>query len=152
MTPEERDAHWSLRMLFALEAASEDNARVILDQALAGVVLRYVVPGTELRLPLRGDPVIGPRHSDLADGIWIARLYPDLTRFLRIEPDDANTRCSLLQNCFPADTHWTAPLMGERKARREWPPEIWDRRPGRDDVLLHPAVRAVLIFCEARPA
>ena len=45
-------------------------------------------------------------------------------------------------------------------ARWNWPPDIWSRRPGRDDVLSHPALRiademmstarAVMIWWEAK--
>jgi hypothetical protein len=152
MTPAEREAHWSLRLLFALEAASENEARTILDQALAGVVVRYVPPGMQPGLPLRDEPVIVPRSQHRTEGIWIARLYPDLTHLLVIDPDDANTRCSFVMNCFPVDARWMAPQNGEHTARREWPPDIWNRQPGEDDVLLHPAVRAVMIYCERKQA
>ena len=152
MTPAEREAHWSLRLLFALEAASENEARTILVHALAGVVMRYVPPGMQPGLPLRDEPVIVPRSQHRTDRIWIARLYPDLTHLPVIDPDDANTRCSFVMNCFPADAHWMAPQSGEHTARREWPPDIWNRQPGEDDVLLHPAVRAVMIYCERKHA
>lgn len=152
MSPADREARWSLRLLFAIEAASENEARAILGDALAGVVLSYVPPGMSPRLPLHDEPVIRPRHRRIADDIWIAELHPDLTYLLVIDPDDAKTRCSFAQGCFPSDVTWTAPLNGERKAKREWPPDIWQRQPGRDDVLLHPAVRAVMIYCEARQA
>jgi hypothetical protein len=89
MTPAEREAHWSLRLLFALEAASENEARTILGQALAGVVMRYVPPGMQPGLPLRDQPVIVPRSQHRADRIWFARLYPDLTHLPVIDPDDA---------------------------------------------------------------
>jgi hypothetical protein len=80
---------------------------------------------------------------------WAPRP-PDLTRLPVIDPDDAKTRCSFVMNCFPVDTHWMAPQNGEHTARRDWPPEIWNRDPGHNDVLLHPAVRAVMIYCEAK--
>jgi hypothetical protein len=35
-------------------------------------------------------------------------------------------------------------------ARWDWPPDIWNRQPGTDDVLLHPAVQAVMIWCRHR--
>jgi hypothetical protein len=149
-TPAEREARWLLHVQFAIEAASEDEARAILGQALAGLVPGYVPPGMKPGLPLRGEPVIRPRHRRIADNIWIAKLHPDLTHLQVIDPDTASSRCSFVQDCFPLHTTWMAPLHGERKAKLEWPPEIWVREPGRDDVLLHPAVRAVMIYCEPR--
>jgi hypothetical protein len=147
MSSVEREAQWSLRLLFAIEASSENEASAILGQALAEVVLRYVPHGMRPGLPLSGDPVIARRSQLPTDSIWIARLHPDLTHLRVIDPDDAKTRCSFVMGCFPADTHWMAPLNGEHAARREWPPDIWNRQPGQDDVLLHLAVRAVMIFC-----
>ena len=152
MTPAEREARWSLRLLFAIEADSESEARAILGQVLTGVVLRYAPPGMPPGLPLSGEPVVAPRSQQPADSIWIARLSPDLTHLRKIDPDDAKTRCSFVMGCFPVDAPWMAPLSGERAARREWPPDIWNRRPGQDDVLLHPAVRAVMISCESKQA
>jgi hypothetical protein len=151
MTAAEREARWLLRVLFAIEAASEDEARAVLGQALAGVVDSYPPPGMKPELPVRGEPVIRPRHRRIADNIWVAELHPDLSHLQVIDPDDAKTRCSFVMGYFPQQTAWIAPLNGERNARREWPPEIWQREPGRDDVLLHPAVRAVMIYCEAKP-
>src|SRR5689334_7250341 len=81
VTPVEREARWTLFVRFAIEAASEAEARVVVREGLAGL---------DGDLPLRGDP--------------------------------RNT---------------------EREAQAEWPPDVWQRQPDRDDVLLHPAMRAV---------
>ena len=140
MTPAEREARWTLFVRFAIEVASEDAARAVLSQALAGL---------NRELPLRGEPVIRPRHRRIPDDIQVAEVEPDLTHLQVIEPDDAKTRCSLALTYFPAPV-WAIPLKTEREARYEWPPDIWQRQPGRDDVLLHPAVRAVMIFCKAK--
>jgi hypothetical protein len=32
---------------------------------------------------------------------------------------------------------------------REWPPGVWAREPGADDVLVHPAIRAARIWVTA---
>jgi hypothetical protein len=143
MTPAEREARWWLGMRFAIEAASEDEARAVLSQALAGL---------NEGLPLRGEPVIHPRHRRHPDDIWIAEVEPDLTHLQVIDPDDAKTRCSFVVGYFPGRAIWSVPLNTERKAKREWPTDIWQRQPSRDDALLHPAVQAVMIFCEAKQA
>ncbi len=139
LTPAEPEARWTLWVRFAIEAASEDEARTVLGQALAGL---------KPELPLRGEPVIRPRHRRIPDGIWVAEVEPDLAR-LQNDPDDAKTRCRYVQGCFPLDVYWSLPQNTEREAKAEWPPDIWQRQPGRDDVLLHPALRAVMIFCAA---
>lgn len=141
MTPAEREACWRLFVRFAIEAASEDEAHAVLGEALAEL---------DEELPLRGEPVIRPRHRRIPDGIWIAELAPDLTHLQVIDPDDAKTRCRYVQGPFPMGVNWILPKNTEREAEAEWPPDIWQRQPGRDDLLLHPAVRAVRIFCAAK--
>jgi hypothetical protein len=137
MTPAEREARWALSVRFAIEAASEAEARVILGQVLARL---------DRELPLQGEPVISPLR--LRDGIWVAMLMPDLTVLAAVEPDDATNRCRYVSSHFGVGVGWML-RDTERSARWDWPPDIWSRSP-EDDVLLHPAVQAVLILCEAR--
>ena len=114
----------------------------------SGIRLAELEPG----LLLGGGPVIRPRYRRVPDKIWVADLEPDLTHLQEIDPDDAKTRCSFVAGHFPAGVTWAAPQNTWREAKREWPPDIWQRQPGHDDVLLHPAVRAVMIFCTAAPS
>lgn len=141
VSPAEREAHWRLFARFAIEAASEGEARTFLTQALARL---------KPTLPLRGEPVVHPRHRRIPDDIWVAELEPDLTKLQEIDPDDAKTRCRFVQGSFPTGVFWSLPQNTAREAKCEWPPDIWQRQPGRDDLLLHPAVRAVMIFCQER--
>src|SRR5262249_16961423 len=141
ISPAEREARWTLFVRFAIEAASATEAHAALRQALAGL---------DEELPLPGEPVIHPRWPRSPDEIWIAELAPDLTRLQVITPDDAKTRCRYVQGHFPIGVSWILPQNTERKAKVEWPPDIWQRQHGKDDMLLHPAVRAVMIYCEAR--
>jgi len=143
VSPAEREAHWNLFVRLAVEAASEDEARAVLGQVLAGL---------DGELPLYRDPVIHPRWRRNPDEIWVAELAPDLTQLQVIDPDDAKTRCRFVQGYFPVGVSWILPQNAEREARIEWPPDIWQRQHGKDDVLLHPAVRAVMIYCKARQA
>ena len=140
MSPVEREARWDLTVRFAIQAADEEEARAILSDTLAAL---------RQGLRLRGTPVIRPRHRRISDDIWIAVLGPDLTHLPVIEPDNAPTRCSFVMGHFPLNVGWTAPQNTEREAKREWPPDIWAIEPG-SDALLHPAVRAVMIFCKER--
>lgn len=138
VSPAEREARWVSFVRFAIEAASEHEAAAVLALVLAGL---------KPELPLRGQPVIHPRHRTIADSMWVAELVPDLTGLQEIHPDDAKTRCRFVQGKFPTGTYWSLPQNAEREAKCEWPPDIWQRQPGRDDVLLHPALRAVMIVC-----
>jgi hypothetical protein len=141
LTPAEREARWRLSLRFAIEAASEEEARAVLGEALARL---------DGELPLRGAPAIHPRHPRRPDRIWVADLAPDLTRLQEIDPDDAKTRCRFVEGHFPGQVYWSLPQNTAREAKAEWPPAVWERVPGRDNVLLHPAVRAVMIYCAAR--
>ena len=137
MTPAEREARWALSVRFAIEAASEAEARVILSQALARL---------DRELPMQGEPTIAALR--LRDGIWVATLMPDLTALASVEPDDATNRCRYVASHFGVGVGWMS-RDTERVARWDWPPDIWSRSP-EDDILLHPAVQAVMILCEAK--
>jgi hypothetical protein len=137
MTPAEREARWALSVRFAVEAASEAEARAILGQALAHF---------DRELPVQDEPVITPLRR--RDGIWVATLLPDLTVLESVEPDDARNRCRYISSHFGVGVGWMS-RDTDRAARWDWPSDIWSRSP-EDDVLLHPAVRAVMILCEAK--
>jgi hypothetical protein len=136
MTPAEREARWALAVRFAIEADTEAEARVILGQALDRL---------DGELALQVEPTITPLR--IRDGIWVATLAPDLTGLVSFEPDDARNRCRFVSSHFGVGVTWTS-RDTEDGARWDWPPDIWSRTT-RDDVLLHPAVRAVMIWCEA---
>src|SRR5580692_11940119 len=135
MTPAEREARWALLVRFAIEAPGEAEARAILDRALASL---------DRELPLAGEPTIAPLR--IRDSIWVATLIPDLTVLASVEPDDARNRCRYVPSHFGVGPSWMS-RDTERAARWDWPPDIWSRSP-EDDVLLHPAVQAVVILWE----
>jgi hypothetical protein len=137
MTAAEREARWALSVRFAIGAASEAEARSILGRVLASL---------DRELPLQGEPTIAPLR--LRDGIWVATLIPDLTVLASVEPDDAENRCRYVSSHFGVVVSWMS-RDTEHAARWDWPPDIWSRSP-EDDVLLHPAVQAVMILCEAK--
>src|SRR5260370_2288507 len=121
-----------------MEAGREEEAR-----------LSLIRPWVQLRqeLPLRGQPVIHPRHRHNPDDIWVAEAEPDLTHLQVIDPDDARTRCRFVEGHFPGDVSWSLTQNTQREAKYEWPPDISQRQPGPHDVLLYSAVRAVMIAC-----
>jgi hypothetical protein len=136
MTLAEREARWSLSVRFAIEAASEAAARVALAQVLARL---------DRELPVQGEPTMAPLR--IRDGIWVATLRPDLTELASVEPDNAKNRCRYISSYFGVGVTWVS-RQAERAERWDWPPDIWSRTP-EDDVLLDPAVQAVMILCEA---
>jgi len=137
MTPAKREARWALSVRFAIEAASEAEARAILGQVLASF---------DRELPVQGEPTITPLGR--RDGIWVATLMPDLTVLESVEPDDARNRCRYVSSHFGVGVGWMS-RDTDRAARWDWPSDIWSRSPD-DDVLLHPAVRAMMILCAAK--
>jgi len=137
MTPAEREARWALSVRFAIEAASEAEARAILGQVLASF---------DRELPLQGEPTIAPLRQ--RDRLWVAVLIPDLTVLASVEPDDARNRCRYVSSHFGVGVGWMS-RDTKRAVRWDWPPDIWSRS-SEDDVLLHPAVQAVMILCEAK--
>jgi hypothetical protein len=135
-TPAEREDRWTQWVRFAIEAATEDEAR-----AIAGGVL------AELKLPVAGEPRFQP--LGLRDGIWVVTADVSLAHLGSIQPDNARTRGTFLSGHFGERVTWTV-RAAERQAKWDWPPDIWTRRPGEDDVLVHPAVRAVIIWVLAQ--
>ena len=136
MTPAEREARWTLWMLFAIEAASEADARAIADGVLA-----------QLGLPLAGQPSSGP--LGLRDAVWVVTADIDLTGLAAVDPDSAETRGRYVSGHFGEGVRWTVRAT-QSQAKWEWPPDIWSRRPGMDDVLIHPAILAVIIWALAK--
>lgn len=135
MPPDWQEERWLVSVRFAIEAATEADAHVILDQALT----RLAEP-----MPLRAGPVIEPA---MRDDIWVAQLYPEPAR--GYSPDTAENRCRWASHFFGPGPTWV-PCESKLGIRWDWPPNLFGRMPGDDDTLLHPAVLAVQIWCEAR--
>jgi hypothetical protein len=126
---------WSARVMLAIEAASEEQAR-----ASASTVLDPMGVGAT---------VTGPVAGALPDGLWAVQAdieFPAMT----LEPDDAGTRLSYLTGHLGGVT-WTG-KAGEQHGRYDWPPNIWSRQPGVTEVLGHPAIRAASIQVTADEA
>ncbi len=140
ITRAEREARWPLTVRFAIEAVSEAEAVAIIGQVLARL---------DRELPLQGEPTLDSLR--LRNGIWVATIKPDLTVLSSVEPDDAPNRCRYVSSHFGVGVTWTS-RDSKQGARCDWPPDIWSRQRGQDDVLLHPAVQAVMIWCEAKGA
>ena len=50
-------------------------------------------------------------------------------------------RLSYVSGRIPDKVTWISHVSDEHQGSYEWPPRIWERRPGADDRLLHPAIR-----------
>jgi hypothetical protein len=135
LKPEDRTTGWTVQVRLAIEAASESEARAIGQAALA-----------EIGATVKDEPIAIPSST----GLWSVTALMDLSGLGTIEPDNAQTRLSFVSGRMPDKVTWVSHVKDEHQGTYEWPPRIWDRRPGADDQLLHPAIRAALIHVTDR--
>jgi hypothetical protein len=126
---------WSARVAFAMEAGSEQEARAIADGVLDQM------GNTAAVRELQAGPV--------PEGLWTVNADIDLAG-INFEPDNAETRLSYLVGEL-GEVTWTSRIT-ERQGTFQWPPDVWSRQPGRDDVLGHPAIRAARIWTAVQDA
>ena len=127
---------WSAGVMFAIDAGSEQEAR-----AIAGAVLDQM-GGTAT--------ILGDRTGPVPEGLWTVTADVDLGN-VTVEPDNAENRLSYMTLNLEGVT-WVSKTTGDNRAVRQWPPDVWARQAGADDVLVHPAIRAVRIWASADEA
>jgi hypothetical protein len=127
---------WSAGVMFAIDAGSEQEAR-----AIAGAVLDQM-GGTAT--------ILGDRTGPVPEGLWTVTADVDFGN-VTVEPDNAENRLSYLALNLEGVT-WVSKTTGDNRTVRQWPPDVWGRQPGADDVLVHPAIRAVRIWVSAGEA
>ena len=121
---------WALSVRFAIEAASQAQAQVIIGQTLASL---------DKELPLHGEPAIA--SFGLRPGIWMATAELDVRP---VEPDDPGNHCRYVALHFGAGVDWTSCRFAITRTRRwHWRSGTRLREPGGSGVLVHPALRAV---------
>ena len=130
-TAVEREAPWTVWVRFLIEAGSEDEARGIADGVIAQMAAKAA----------REPEVVSFRRRP---GTWVATTHMDLTVLPSLEPDDARTRLRYLSSGLGQVT-WTG-RVSEREGRWDWPPDIWSKEPGKDDLLVHPSVLAAILW------
>lgn len=123
---------WSARVMFAMEASGEQEAR-----AIAGSVLDQMNVA---------DAISQTQAAPIPEGLWTVNADLDLAGE-QFEPDDAQTRLSYLTSRLEGVT-WVG-RVSDRQGGYSWPPDLWSRQPGQDDVLVHPAIRAAKIWVTA---
>ncbi len=131
LEPQAGPAAWSAWARFAIDAEDELEARAIADAVLD---------------QMKVDAAIGPRTGPFPEGLWTVTAEVDLSE-VQVEPDDAMTRVHYMIRHL-GEVTWTSREHG-RQATMSWPPDIWARRPGADDVLGHPAIRAAVFWVSA---
>jgi hypothetical protein len=134
-TSAEREAPWTVWARFLIKADSEDEAR-----AVTGTVL------AQMEAQAAHEAEIAPFLR--RPGTWVATAHMDLTMLPTLQPNDARTRLSYVSSGLGQVT-WTS-QVSERQGRWDWPPDVWSKEPGKDDVLVHPAVLAVTLSASAQ--
>ena len=124
---------WSAGVMFAIDAGSEQEARAI----AVAVLDEMGVTAT----------ILGDRTGPVPEGLWTVTADVDLGN-VTVEPDNAENRLSYLARNLEGVT-WVSKTTEDIRAVRQWPPDIWGRQAGADDVLVHPAIRAVRIWASA---
>jgi hypothetical protein len=127
---------WSAGVMFAIDAGSEQEARAI----AVAVLDEMGVTAT----------ILGDRTGPVPEGLWTVTADVDLGN-VTVEPDNAENRLSYLARNLEGVT-WVSKTTEDIRAVRQWPPDIWGRQAGADDVLVHPAIRAVRIWASADEA
>ena len=135
--PAERDSRWALSVRFTIKAASQGGARGIIGQTLASLYRE---------LPVHGEPAIVP--SRLRPGMWVVTAELDVRP---VQPDDPDNHCRYVAHHFGAGVTWTSCRFAITRTRAwQWRPGTRLRKPSGSGVLVHPALRAVRISCEAK--
>ncbi|MGI8446890.1 MAG: hypothetical protein ACR2MP_06860 [Streptosporangiaceae bacterium] len=120
---------WTVVIRFAIAVASEHEARTILADVLS-----------HMDMTSDGQPVAERR----GDGLWTMEAKLNLSEVPVFDPDDARTRLSYVARNLEGVT-WRVVRADEDDALFEWPPSYW-ATSGRNEVLAHPAIRAVSIL------
>lgn len=128
-----RKVGWSVCLRFGIEAPGEAEAQSIAAAALSKLALG------KARIGLASAPWAAPARRA---GFWVVTIDLDVSGLGSIEPDDARTYAAYVGGQF--DVQWNS-RGREPEAAWTWPPDFWDRRPGIDDQLLHPAIHAAMI-------
>jgi hypothetical protein len=133
LTPAEREAAWTVWVRFGIEASTAEEAQAIAESVFA-----------QMDATVAGKPEVVP----FPEGYWTVKADIDLTVLPSIEPDDARTRLIFLAGGLDEGVTWNS-RESERQGKWDWPPDFWSKRPGSDDVLVHPAIRAAILWASA---
>jgi hypothetical protein len=137
MNAADRESRWSTALRLAISAREESEARAVGDAVVA-----------DLGIPVLSEP----RYTAGEGGTWFVRIALDLSVLATIEPDDVQTRFSFVAGYLEGAQTWSSRVDDARKSGQfEWPPSVWEKQPGRDDELLHPAIRAARIEVASQP-
>jgi hypothetical protein len=130
----EPSSRWDVVVKIAVEAATEAEARAIVD----------LVTGTMEIATDRPPPFV-----QFDDGTWATEIHVDESRFENVEPSNALSVLSSMTvelgaASFRGVTDTPFDPDSARAAQLEWPLSFW-ALAGRKEIVVHPAVRAMLL-------
>jgi hypothetical protein len=130
----EPSPRWDVVVKVAVEAATEAEARVIADLVIGTMGVATDSP---------------PPFVQFDDGTWATEIHVDESTFEHIEPSNAlSVLSTLTANLGPVSWRGVTDTPFDpdsaRAAQVDWPPSYW-ALAGRKEMVLHPAVRAILL-------
>jgi hypothetical protein len=130
----EPSPRWDVVVKIAVEAATEAEARSIVDLVIDTMRIATVGP---------------PPLVAFDDGTWAAEIHVDEPTYEDFEPNNAlSVLSSVKANLGPVSWRGATDTPFDpdsaRVAQIDWPPSYW-ALAGRKEMVVHPAVRAMLL-------
>jgi len=125
---------WTVTARFAVDAADETEARAV----VSGVLEKMEMAPSK-------DPV----SASAGEKTWTVEAELDLSGLETVDPDDARSRLQYVTRNLGGLT-WRVVRADERQGKFEWPPSVW-AVSGRNEVLVHPAIKAAEVQASAAP-
>jgi hypothetical protein len=131
----EPSSRWDVVIKVAVEAATEAEARAIVDLMIGAMKIATDRPP--------------PFAQFDNDGTWATEIHVGESAFVDIEPKNAlSVLSSLTVDLGPVSWRGVTDTPFDpdsaRAAQLEWPPSYW-ALAGRKEMVVHPAVRAMLL-------
>jgi hypothetical protein len=127
-------SHWDVVVKIAVEADTEAEARSIVDLVI-----------DTMRIATASSPPL----IQFDDGTWATEIHVDEPVYDDMEPNNAlSVLSSVKANLGPVSWRGATDTPFDpdsaRAAQLEWPPSYW-ALAGRKEMVVHPAVRAMLL-------
>jgi hypothetical protein len=130
----EPSPRWDVVVKIAVEAATEAEARSIVDLVI-----------DTMRIATASSPPL----VQFDDGTWATEIHVDEPTYEDVEPNNAlSVLSSVKANLGPVSWRGATDTPFDpdsaRSAQLDWPPSYW-ALAGRKEMVVHPAVRAMLL-------
>jgi hypothetical protein len=130
----EPSSRWDVVVKVAVKASTEAEAREVVDLVIDTMEITTVSPWP---------------FAQFDDGVWATEIHVDESVFEDVEPSNAlSVLSSMTADLGPVSFRGVTDTPFDpdsaRAAQLEWPPSFW-AVAGRKEILVHPAVHAVLL-------